>query len=85
MSKRFCYYVNPVQDPADHGGYVPSMVTEGEPGHCPLTGDPKKLQSAWVWGKTLEEAEAVCDSQNEKLGITKVEAFKIVGSSMVIA
>lgn len=26
--KRQCYYINPTQDPVEHGGYVPSLVIE---------------------------------------------------------
>lgn len=83
MSKpRKCFYVPAAQDTETHGGYVPSLVTENEPGHAPLTGDPNKMQAPWVWGKTLVEARAIATEQNARLGLTEHDVAVIVASSM---
>ena len=78
----YCYYIEPCQDPAEHGGFVPSIVFEDESGHSPLLGRGD-CASAWVWGKTLEEAEKICKDLNlSKLGVDEREANRIVTKSM---
>lgn len=79
--KRWCYYVPECQDPAKHGGYVPSMVEENEPGHSPMLGNGPG-SAPWVWGKTIEEARLVCAQVNTRMGVSEEEASKIVVSSM---
>lgn len=79
---KWCYWVSETQNPELYGGYVPSLVRENEPGHSPMVGNPERIQAPWVWGKTLEEAQQVCDKMNAKMGIDKREALRIVGSSM---
>lgn len=85
-NKRFCYFI-----PAD--GFVPghgfrvSIVVENEAGHFP-TGDwpydgKVNQRVPWFWGMTYEAACRIADEQNEKkLGLTKEDAFKILGSSI---
>ncbi len=82
--KRQCYYINPSQDPNKHGGYVPSLVVQDEPGHSPMTGQGEGA-APWVWGKTLDEAEAACKAANAKRGISELDAFEIVASSMRVS
>ncbi len=82
MTKPFCYYINPSQDPELHGGYVPSIVEANTPGHSPLTGDPAKHQAPWVWGKTLEQAEKTATAHNAKLGLSEGDVVRMVASSM---
>ncbi len=79
---RYCYYIPATQDPTPHGGYVPSLVTENDPGHSPMLG--RGTGSApWVWGQTLAEAEATCAAYNrEQLKLTEAEVDQIVASSM---
>jgi hypothetical protein len=77
--KRKCFYV-PV-DQFDANGYIPSMVTEDEPGHAPMTGNGSHA-APWYWGKTYEEATAVCAKENARLGISPEDAALIVASSM---
>jgi len=78
--KRRCYYI--LADQYDKQGYIPSLVTEHEPGHAPMTGQGDGA-APWHWGKTLEEAEAVCNDVNLKqFNLTPLEAMEIVASSM---
>lgn len=79
---RFCYWINPTQDPKKHGGYVPSAVFENEPGHTPMGGDPESHQSAWIWGETLTEARRICAQANTDLGLMEEDVFAIITSSM---
>lgn len=78
----WCYWVPEDQDPSQHGGYVPSLVIRGKPGHQPMTGDPEKLQAPWVWGATLEAAQEVCTAFNARMGIDAKAALRIVDSSI---
>jgi len=77
--RRYCFTI--LESQKDENGYIPSLVIEGEKGHRPMTGNGL-CAAPWYWGKTLKEAEAVADAKNEELGISKEEAFKIVGRSM---
>jgi hypothetical protein len=81
MRKQWCYWINESQDPKEHGGYVPSLVTENEAGHSPLIGRGK-CAAPWVWGKTLKEAKQVCELANARRGIDNKTAFRIVASSI---
>jgi len=81
MDKRTCFYIDPTQTP-DEDGYIPSLVTEGEPGHAPLTGGGD-FQTPWYWGKTLAEAEATAAKANAEQGLSPRDVIDIVMSSMV--
>jgi len=83
--KRWCYYVTGMHRDEAGGteGFIPSKVTEGEPGHQLMKGDPEQMQAPWVWGPSLETAQATADSMNQRMGITKEDSAKIVASSMV--
>lgn len=77
---RTCFYVP--YDQRDEEGYIPSVVTENEPGHSPMTGNGAHAQP-WHWGRTYKEAERVCAEQNLKTyGLTEADAAEIVLSSM---
>ena len=77
---RQCFYI-PVEQ-FDENGYIPSLVTEGEPGHAPLTGSGA-CSAPWYWGKTYEAAKAHAEKVNaEQFGLTAAEAAEIVASSM---
>ena len=80
--RRFCYYVPADQDPAAHGGYVPSAVIENEPGHHPMTGDPAICQAPWVWGRDLAGAEKIAADFNTRLGLSADDVAHIIASSM---
>ena len=77
MAARSCYWISPSQDPAVHGGFVPSIIYENEDGHFPLVGKDEG-SAPWVWGKTLDDAEALAKSMNEKRGISEEEANEIL-------
>ncbi len=80
MIKRQCFYVP--ADQFDENGFIPSIVTEGEPGHAPLTGNGDHAQP-WYWGKTYDEAKAVANAQNEqRFKLTEQDVLEIVSSSM---
>lgn len=80
MSRK-CYTIPITQDPALHGGFVPSLIIEGEPGHRPMTGQGKHAMP-WVWGETLEQAEATCAAYNLKhFGIDENSHLEILFST----
>lgn len=76
---RWCYYIPEGQ--RDEHGYIPSIVTEGEPGHTPLTGNGPCAQP-WHWGHTLAEAQATAEAENAKRGLSQLAVLGIVLSSM---
>ena len=77
--KRFCYYV-PETAEQRPGGYIPSCVTEGEPGHRTMKGKPD--QAPWVWGPDLEDARATARMMNKRMGLTEGDVSIIIASSM---
>ncbi len=68
-------------DQCDENGYIPSLVTENEAGHAPMTGNGEHA-SPWYWGKTYEQARAVAAQENERKGLTPADVAQIVSSSM---
>jgi hypothetical protein len=94
-SRRWCYVI-PFDTFVEGHGYRVSIAIEDEPGHRPTgtlgTISPiKAMRDAafaaggtvpWFWGMTLAAAEAACDDANDRLGYTKLEAAKIVASTM---
>jgi hypothetical protein len=79
---RTCFYI-PVGQ-FDENGYIPSVVTEGEASHAPLTGNGEHA-APWYWGKTYEEAQRVCAERNAELGLTYQDVLQIVYSSMLVS
>lgn len=83
MPGRLCYYI-PVDSYIEERGYRVSVVTEGEPGHTP-TGDwPYDGTGVmpYFWGHDLEQAKEIARKENQKLGLSEVDALQIVSSSM---
>jgi hypothetical protein len=77
---RRCFWIP--AEPFDENGWVPSIVIEGEPGHTPLAGNGQCARP-WYWGKTYDEARAVCVRENEKtFRLSPGEALTIVMSSI---
>lgn len=82
VTRQFCCYIDPTQDPDVHGGFVPSLVFADEPGHRPLIGQGDG-SAPWVWGKTLKEAERVCRYHNEtRLGLSPTDVDRIIDQSV---
>lgn len=81
-TRRWCYTIVEPQNPKEHGGYVPSLVIEGISGHRPMSGDARDMRAAWVWGKTPEEAKAVCRKYNQSRGIDEETETRIVLSTL---
>jgi hypothetical protein len=77
---RRCFYI-PADAYVEGKGFVPSLVTENEPGHSPLTGNGE-FAAPWYWGNTYEEAKALADSENAKKGLTADDVATIIASSM---
>ena len=57
----------------ENGQYVPCIAEEGSKGY---------YKTDWLWGSDKEMADKMCDERNEKSGISKEEAMKIVARSM---
>lgn len=79
-TRPWCFTIVETQDPKEHGGYVPSVVIENDPGHRPLLGNGRGA-TPWIWGQTLAEAQQTCQEANAKRGISEEEAFRIVAST----
>jgi hypothetical protein len=77
---RTCVYVPP-DGYVEGSGYVPSMVTEGEPGHAPLTGSGE-FSEPWYWGHDYEKAKGIAADLNRQMGLTEADVNEIVASSM---
>lgn len=76
---RTCFYI-PVGQ-YDDQGYIPSLVTENEPGHAPLTGNGSHA-APWHWGRTYEDAQKIAEEENRRIGVSPEDALQIVASSM---
>ena len=82
---RIVCWANPMDYVKDHGFRV-AFVTEGEDffrptGNWPFTGAPGESMP-WFWGPTIEDAQRAADEYNERLGVSKADALKIIGRSM---
>ena len=71
-SKRLCYFVlESITN--DKGDFVPCIAVEGEKGYN-LTD--------WAWGNDYGVADRLAIGRNEKMGIDKTEAMKIIASTI---
>lgn len=82
---KMVYFVDATAYVEGHG-YRVSIVVEGENGHRP-TGDDDwqtnpRARMPYFWGPSLADAERAAEEQNERMGISKREAFEIVSASM---
>lgn len=57
----------------DNGEFRALIAVENEDGY---------YKTDWFWGKDLAVAEKIAQEKNEMMGISRDEAFKIVGSTM---
>lgn len=79
--RRQCMYIDETQEPTARG-YVPALVTEGVGGFRLMSG--RDGAAPWVWGPSLDDAKRTAEKYNADHGVTKVEAIKIVMSSMSV-
>jgi hypothetical protein len=80
-ARRYCFFIPASQ--FDEHGYIPSVVTEGEPGHTPLRGTGEAARPRpWSWGQTLAEAEQAAAEANARLGLSPEEVAEIILSSV---
>ena len=57
----------------DKGEFQALIAVEGKKGYH---------TTDWFWGTDFATAEAVADARNDRMGISIIEAFKIIGSTM---
>jgi hypothetical protein len=83
MAKRQCYYIPPDHSTFEPGnGFVPALVTEGEPGYGLMAGNGP-FSSPWYWGMEIDAAKKFAEEANARdFGLTPEEAVSIVLSSM---
>lgn len=86
--KRTVCYI-PGTDYVEGRGYRVAFVTEGEDGYYPTGTWPYTGEAGttmpWFAGPTLQDAYRFADETNERLGITKIDALRIVAESMGLA
>jgi len=68
MSDRIAYTIVETER-TDDGHYIPCIVKEGETGYWRTT---------WRWGKDKAIAEKIAEERNEKMGISKEDAMRLV-------
>lgn len=77
---RTCYYIPP--DQRDDEGFIPSLVTEDQPGHVPFMGNGS-CASPWHWGRTYEAARDLAARMNlEDFGLDQMQVAAIMISSI---
>jgi hypothetical protein len=61
-------------------GFRVSVVIENEPGRFPTGGNGTE---PWYWGgDSIEEARAVAEAENGRLGLSQKDVITIINSSM---
>jgi len=82
---RMVCWINPL-DRVENYGFRVAFVIEGEDGYRPTGNWPYggKVGEAmpWFWGPTLAIAEKLADEYNERLGVSKEDASKIIARSI---
>lgn len=78
--KRFAYTII-ISSTDEEGNFIPCIAIEDESGYYPMKGRGAH-STPWTWGKDYNKANEIADKMNEKMGISKREAFKIIASSM---
>ncbi len=82
---RQCFYI-PTNAYVEGKGWVPSLVTDGKPGHQPMTG-ANGDEEPWYWGRTRDDyalAVETAQMQNERRGIDAADAAKIIAGSIAV-
>jgi hypothetical protein len=82
---RQCFYI-PIDGNPDGKGFIPSLVTEGEPGHSPMgdwRSDGISSPLPYRWGNDYDEAVLVAERTNlSTFGLDREACIEIVASSM---
>lgn len=76
---RMAFYID--ASSTTDGGFIPSIVTEGEPGHALMSGNGP-LSRPWVWGPTFEQAQQQAREANAERGLSEDDVLDIITSSM---
>ena len=76
--KRHAFYIDETMW-TEHG-YIPSIVTEDEPGHTPMRGNGPHA-SPWYWGHDLATARTIAAEANTALGLSDRDVRDIITSS----
>lgn len=81
--RRFCYVI-PESGYVKDRGYRVSIAIENESGHFPTGNIPEGGDiEPWYWGETFQEAQDTASRENrERLGLSALDAYKIVMSTM---
>lgn len=61
-------------------GYIPSIVTENQPGHSPLSGNGEAAQP-WYWGHDLGKAREIAAEYNARMGYDPDAVREVLTSS----
>ena len=76
--KRQAFYIDATMH-TEHG-FIPSVVTENEPGHTPMRGNGSHA-SPWYWGNDLATARRTAAKANADLGLSDSDVRDIIASS----
>lgn len=76
--KRQAFYIDATMH-TEHG-FIPSVVTENEPGHTPMRGNGPHA-SPWYWGDDLATARHTAAKANADLGLSNSDVRDIIASS----
>ena len=84
--ERRCYVVthgaNPRASVKKWGGFMPSLVIEGDEGHYPMTGGDHEWAVPWIWGKSKKQAQKIANKYNrEVLNLSAEDVDIIIFSS----
>lgn len=84
-NKRMAAFILATERDED-GRFRVAFATEGERGYRPTGNWPYTAGLGqvmpWFWGPTLEDAQRTAEDYNERRGISKEEALKIIVASM---
>jgi len=72
LNERIAFFVLESQR-NDKGEFQALIAVEGMKGY---------YTTDWFWGTDFATAEAVADAKNDRMGISIIEAFKVIGSTM---
>ncbi len=78
---RQCFYI-PEDQFVPGRGYIPSLVTEDEPGHSPMSGRGE-FSEPWYWGMDIDTARRIAAEANARdFGLTPEQVDAIISSSI---